>query len=53
MHSTDRQVLDAVCRWAATGQRFALVTVARTWGSAPRPAGEMTAVRNGVVVPGR
>lgn len=45
MYSADRQVLDAVCRWANDGQRFALVTVARTWGSAPRPAGSMMALR--------
>lgn len=45
MHSTDRQVLDAARRWAAAGQRFALVTVARTWGSAPRPAGSWMALR--------
>jgi xanthine dehydrogenase accessory factor len=45
MFSADRQVLDAVCRWANDGLRFALVTVARTWGSAPRPAGSMMALR--------
>jgi xanthine dehydrogenase accessory factor len=46
MHSTDRQVLDAVCRWAEAGHRFVLVTVARTWGSAPRPAGSWMALRD-------
>ncbi len=45
MYSADRQVLDTVCRWASDGLRFALVTVARTWGSAPRPAGSMMALR--------
>jgi xanthine dehydrogenase accessory factor len=45
VHSTDRQVLDAARRWAAAGQRFFLVTVARTWGSAPRPAGSWMALR--------
>ena len=45
MYSTDQQVLDAACRWADEGQRFALVTVARTWGSAPRPAGAWLALR--------
>ncbi|HRP23513.1 XdhC family protein [Thauera sp.] len=45
MHSTDRQVLDGVRRWAAEGYRFALVTVARTWGSAPRPPGAWMALR--------
>jgi len=45
MHSTDRQVLDAARRWAQAGYRFALVTVARTWGSAPRPPGSWLALR--------
>lgn len=46
MDSTDRQVLDAARRWAEAGHRFALVTVARTWGSAPRPAGSWMALRD-------
>ena len=45
MHDTDQQVLEAVQRWAAEGVRFALVTVARTWGSAPRPPGAWMALR--------
>jgi len=45
MFSSDSQVLDAVMRWAQEGHRFALVTVARTWGSAPRPAGSWMALR--------
>lgn len=40
------QVLDAARRWAAQGHRFALVTVARTWGSAPRPPGAWMVVRD-------
>lgn len=46
MYSADRQVLDAACRWANEGRRFTLVTVARTWGSAPRPAGSMMVMRD-------
>jgi xanthine dehydrogenase accessory factor len=46
MESTDQQVLDAVRSWARDGRRFALVTVARTWGSAPRPSGSWMAVRD-------
>jgi xanthine dehydrogenase accessory factor len=46
MYSPDQQVLDAVRRWAKAGHRFALVTVARTWGSAPRPAGSWMALRD-------
>jgi len=45
MHSTDRQVLDAARRWAQAGYRFVLVTVARTWGSAPRPPGSWLVLR--------
>ncbi|MCA0176131.1 MAG: XdhC family protein [Proteobacteria bacterium] len=46
MDSTDLQVLAAACRWADEGRRFALVTVARTWGSAPRPPGSWLALRD-------
>lgn len=52
MYSTDRQVLDAACRWAGAGHRFALVTVARTWGSAPRPPGAWLALRDDGLVEG-
>jgi xanthine dehydrogenase accessory factor len=38
-------VLSAARRWAAEGRRFALVTVARTWGSAPRPPGSWLVLR--------
>jgi xanthine dehydrogenase accessory factor len=46
MVSSDQQVLDAVCRWTKAGHRFALVTVARTWGSAPRQPGAWLALRD-------
>ncbi|WP_300455005.1 XdhC family protein [Accumulibacter sp.] len=52
MDSTDRQVLATVRRWAAQDQRFALLTVARTWGSAPRPAGAWLALRDDGLVCG-
>lgn len=52
MYSTDQQVLDAACRWVAAGHRFALVTVARTWGSAPRPPGAWLALRDDGLVEG-
>ena len=45
MDSEDIQVLSAVRRWAEAGHRFTLATVARTWGSAPRPAGAWMALR--------
>ena len=46
MDSQDLQVLAALRRWAAEGHRATLVTVARTWGSAPRPAGAWMALRD-------
>lgn len=52
MYSTDQQVLDAACRWAEAGHCFALVTVVRTWGSAPRPPGAWLALRDDGLVEG-
>jgi xanthine dehydrogenase accessory factor len=46
MDSLDTQVLDAARSWAAAGHRFALITVARTWGSAPRPPGAWMILRS-------
>ena len=45
MDNLDTQVLDAARRWAAAGHRFVLITVARTWGSAPRPPGAWMVLR--------
>lgn len=52
MFDMDRQVLDGVGRWASEGYRFALVTVVRTWGSAPRPPGSWMALREDGLVLG-
>jgi len=46
MDSQDTQVLAAAQRWAAAGHRLTLVTVARTWGSAPRPPGAWMVLRD-------
>ncbi|OMG54829.1 hypothetical protein BJN45_06540 [Azonexus hydrophilus] len=46
MDNLDTQVLDAARRWAAAGHRFALITVACTWGSAPRPPGAWMILRD-------
>jgi xanthine dehydrogenase accessory factor len=51
MQSVDLQVLNTSSRWLAEGHRVMLVTVVKTWGSAPRPEGAMLAVRSdGAVV---
>jgi xanthine dehydrogenase accessory factor len=52
MDSQDRQVLSAVRRWSEAGHRYALVTVARTFGSAPRPPGAWMALREDGLVQG-
>lgn len=52
MDRLDQQVLTAAQRWAANGYRFALVTVARTWGSAPRQPGAWLALREDGLVQG-
>jgi xanthine dehydrogenase accessory factor len=52
MDSVDLQVLATAQRWAAEGRRFAWVTVARTWGSAPRPPGAWLVLREDGLVEG-
>ena len=52
MDSLDTQVLDAARSWAAAGHHFALITVARTWGSAPRPPGAWMVLRDDGLVQG-
>lgn len=44
MDSADLEVLGQARRWLAEGSPVALVTVAQTWGSAPRPVGALLAV---------
>lgn len=46
MDSLDTEVLAAARNWAASGHRFLLITVARTWGSAPRPPGAWMVLRD-------
>jgi xanthine dehydrogenase accessory factor len=46
MDSVDLQVLKSACAWQKDGHRVVLATVVKTWGSAPRPIGAMTAIRD-------
>src|SRR5581483_6305989 len=51
MDSVDLQVLRSAREWVQAGRRVVLVTVVKTWGSAPRPIGALTAIRDdGMVV---
>jgi len=43
-HSTDVEVLRAVVDWLDNGSKIFLVTVAGTWGSAPRRPGSVMAI---------
>ncbi|WP_332856039.1 XdhC family protein [Duganella sp. S19_KUP01_CR8] len=44
MDDLDTLVLRTALGWHATGLSVALVTVARTWGSSPRPPGSLMAI---------
>jgi len=45
LHSTDQTVLQTAIKWLKEGHQVALVTVAKTWGSAPRPCGSLLIMR--------
>jgi xanthine dehydrogenase accessory factor len=45
MDSVDIEVLRTAEAWRKSGQRVALGTIVKTWGSAPRPVGAMVAIR--------
>ena len=42
----DMEVLERAQTWLQSGQRVALATVIRTWGSSPRPPGSLLAMNN-------
>lgn len=52
LYGTDREILKTALDWLETGHRTALVTVARTWGSSPRPVGSLMLMRNDGVYSG-
>lgn len=45
-YGTDREILQTAITWQREGHRIALVTVARTWGSSPRPVGSLMLMRD-------
>ncbi|MDQ2150141.1 XdhC family protein [Alcaligenaceae bacterium C4P045] len=44
MEDLDTQVLETIAVWRRAGLRAALVTIARTWGSSPRPPGSLMGI---------
>ena len=44
MLAEDQQVLHDALSWAEQGQKLWLVSVARTWGTAPRPVGSWAVI---------
>ena len=46
IYSTDREILQTAIDWLELGHEVALVTVAKTWGSSPRPRGSMLVMRD-------
>lgn len=46
MPGTEWEVLSALRAWQAQGHAAALATVVRTYGSSPRPAGSLAAIRD-------
>lgn len=52
MDSVDLEVLRNTVKWLDDGRKVTLVTVTRTWGSSPRPAGAMLALRDDGLVSG-
>jgi xanthine dehydrogenase accessory factor len=52
MDSVDLQVLRSSVAWLDAGHRVILATIVETWGSSPRPAGAMLAIRGDGLVAG-
>jgi xanthine dehydrogenase accessory factor len=52
MDSVDLQVLRSAADWVKSGRRVVMATIIRTWGSAPRPIGALTAIRDDGLVAG-
>jgi xanthine dehydrogenase accessory factor len=46
MDSVDIEVMRTTAGWLDAGHRVVLCTIVHTWGSAPRPVGALTAIRD-------
>ncbi len=46
MDSVDLEVVKSAVTWLEAGHAVTLVTIVKTWGSAPRPVGAMTVIRD-------
>ena len=46
IYSTEREILQTAIDWLEANHQVALVTVAKTWGSSPRPPGSMLVMRD-------
>ena len=46
IENSDQEVIHQAIEWLDQGHKVELVTVARTWGSSPRPPGSLAAVRD-------
>ena len=46
IYSTDREILQTAIDWLEADHQVAMVTVAKTWGSSPRPPGSMLVMRD-------
>ena len=51
-YGTDQEVLQTAFEWLQQGHEVALVTVLKTWGSSPRPAGSLLVMRRDGVLAG-
>lgn len=51
-YGSDHEVLQAAYDWLQEGHELALVTVLKTWGSSPRPAGSLMVMRRDGVLTG-
>ena len=46
IENSDQEVIQQAIEWLDQGRKVELITVARTWGSSPRPPGSLAAVRD-------